>query len=231
MTARRAGFMISEKGEQGLLGWIPDRLANVNSGWVAAARAVNDAARVGIVQRLATQNEAVFTARHSKTVAAVPEPDVRAKLARGHLKRLAEEEKKLAVVEDQIFVKSHGLTPFNYDDGVVGRDNREELRKTFAAMSKEQKALAIKKGAFRRAVLEQEPEVTGLPATDYELLKQEQIRSRYPQETADIADAREAIDAVKLTLKSARKLIENELAAVGTPAVEPVESAPAKAWA
>lgn len=233
MTVRRAGFTISEKGDQGLLGWIPERLDGVNSGWVGASRAVNDAIRVGIVQRLSTQNDSVIAARTSRTVAAVPEPDVRVKLARTtYLKKLDEEEKKLSVIEDQIFLKSVSLRPFDYEDGSVGRDNREELRKTFGRMTPEQKAVALRKGVYRRAILEQQPEVTGLPASQFEQLEQAEIQRRFPQETSDINDAREAVEATKLTLRSARVLIENELRASGGTIAEPAApAAPQKAWA
>jgi hypothetical protein len=232
MAERRAGFTVNEKGDQALLGWIPERLDGVNSGWIGALRGVNDAIRVGVVQPLATQNDVVIAARTSRTAAAIPEPEVRAKLARTvRLKNLEREEKKLAVVEDQMFLKAYSLKPFDYEDGSVGRDNREELRKTFIAMTKEQKAAALQKTAFLRAVLEQEPEVTSLTASQHEQLRQEQIKRRYPQETSDLNDARETAERVKLTAQSARKLVLNELAQVGVPAVDAVPATPEKAWA
>jgi hypothetical protein len=158
---------------------------------------------------------------------------VRTKLARTtYLKKLEEEEKKLAVVEDQMFLKKISLKAYDYEDGSIGRDNREELRKTFTRMTPEQKAVALQKGVYRRAVLEQQPEVTGRPASQFELLEQAEIQRRYPQETSDLADARETAEAVKLTARSARKLVLNELAQVGVPAVDAVPVAPPeKVWA
>ena len=111
--AKRAGITASEKGDEASLGWWPERFGSVSTGWIGTAKNARGNALI-IAQRLHSQNRAVIQARTTKQIATIPEPDVRAKLARADLKKLDAAENQLNEIERGTFEKRISLQPFDY---------------------------------------------------------------------------------------------------------------------
>jgi hypothetical protein len=84
---------------------------------------------------------------------------------------------------------------------------------------------------FRAAALEQPAAASGMLPTQYDLLMQVELESKFPTELRTAADAVEAIEAARVNLRTVTKAIENELAAVGQKIVEREAPQPSNEWA
>lgn len=228
---KRAGISVDENGNPGYLPFWPDRFQNA-TGWVAALGRERTAV-LNIAQKRHLQNQAVRTAKITRQPAQLPEPDVRAKIARTEQKQLAQIHHKAAQVADEVFLKKTELRNKALDNGpsLVDAMNRAELRSALRSMPDKQRIDAMKNFKFRNAALEQPAALSGLPENLHADLIEETMRAKFPQDMTDLADAQEAIELLQETLKPATKAVQNELRAAGAPLSEPSEPEPAKPWA
>jgi hypothetical protein len=228
----RGGISVDANGNQGTIGFWPEKFDTARTGWTGALRAQFGEA-VRIAQRHHTQNEAVRMARATGKPAAIPEPNVRQSLARGEQKKLAAIEHRVFLVADEAFIKRMSLRPYDYEKtGLIGAMNRQELRAALRTMNDEQRSAALKKFEYRSAALEQPPELSGIPQSQRDLMYEAELADKFPAEVAGIAEANEAAEIVRTALKTANKAVENELIASGSTVAEPAAPpAPAKAWA
>jgi hypothetical protein len=228
----RGGITINDKGDQGTIGFWPEKFDTAHTGWTGQLRAQFGEA-VRIAQRHHTQNESVRMARATGKPTALPEPPVRQSLARAEQKKLAEIQRRVGTVADEVFRKHIGLKPFDYAaDGLIGAMNRQEIRNAFRNMTVEQRAAALRKHEYRMAVLEQPPEISDIPQSQADLLYQQALAVKFPNEIAGIIEAKEAAEIVATALKTAGNAVENELIASGTTIAEPAAPAePQKSWA
>jgi hypothetical protein len=228
----RGGITINARGDQATVGFWPEKFDRSPTGWTGQLRDLfGEAVRIG--QRHHTQNEAVLQAKVRRQEVELPEPKVRQSLARAEQKRLAEVEAAIGKITHEAFGKRAALKPFAYEkDGLIAALNRQELRATLRSMNAEERASALKSHAYRAAALELRPEQAGLAKSEFDLLYEAELATKFPEVLEGVAEAMEAAEVVALALKAAKAAVAAELVASGGTIAEPAEVAPPqKAWA
>ena len=161
----RGGMTVSaQTGQERILGFWPDELSDrstttyVGKAW----KIYTDA--MAIAQKRHEQNRKVILAKASRTEPVLPEPSVRASLARQEQKRLAQLETELQAIEHQAFMQKKSLAPFEYPaNDLADVFKRQELRSLLRELPvADRMKLVEKKYEYRRAALEQPAEVSAL---------------------------------------------------------------------
>ena len=138
-------------------------------------------------------------------------------------KPLAAMDSRINAINAQIYDKRLSLQPYDYaKDGVIGAMSRQVLRASLRTMKPEQRAAALKTHPFKIAALEQPAHLSGLDPSAHARLREETIRAKYPQDMKDLADAKEAVTAMRETVQVVMKSVEAELKAAGTTVAEPL---------
>jgi hypothetical protein len=105
----RGGMTISQDGKERILAYWPDEFSDrsatsyIGKCWRLYCESL------GIAQKRHEQNRAVIMAKLSRQSAKLPEPDVRAKIARAEQKRLAELQVQLQEISDAAFLQKKSL--------------------------------------------------------------------------------------------------------------------------
>jgi hypothetical protein len=226
----RGGITVNAQGDEAPLGFWPEKF-NGASGYVGTMRQ-HFGEVVRIAQRYHEQNRAIINGKATRQPVTLPEPDVRAKLARADQRKLGQLHQAVRKIADEAFTKKVALQPFDYGADVIDALRRQELRSSLKAMPNEQARLeAVKKLVYRRAALEQPAELSGLRPTSHERIHEAEIAQKFPDVVAAAADTAEAQEVLALAIKTTNKAIANELLASGTTVNEPPEPVASKAWA
>lgn len=227
----RGGITINDRGDQGVIGFWPEQYDSATpTSWVGRLRG-DFGAVVQIAQRHHQQNEAVKLAKTTKRPLALPEPDVRASLARAEQKKLADLHHRVATIADEAFLAKAKLKPFEYGAGVIDAMNRQELRAALRAMPDDKRSAALRSHAYRAAALEQPPELSGIPASLHTQLHDMEIAAKYPDIVNGSTEAAEAVEVVRQAIKTAGEAVKNELLASGVGVIEAVAPIVPRAWA
>jgi hypothetical protein len=216
---RRAGMRTDSSGANGPLGLWPDEWANANGRLGNLRNAFGEIKKIG--QRIHEINEVQAIAKAANKTAQLPEPDVRAKLAKADQQRLEQLQQRVNAMEQECFKAKLALSPFDYDGSVVDFLKREKLREKFAGMDAKAQEAALKTYAFRRAVLE-DRELSPLPPVKFEMIYETELATKFPDIIAEANQVTTAVDIISTGLKTVATAISNELSATGAvpPTVE-----------
>lgn len=226
----RGGITINDRGDQGTVGFWPEKFDG-STGWLGGLRNQFGEA-VRIAQRHHIANEEKRAAKNKGQPAVLPEFSVRQAISRAEQKKLDAIEAHVAKISDDAFRARSALKPFDYGDAADrAMELRKELRAHLRSVPEKERVAMLKTHAYREAVLEQRAEISGLPQSQYDLLREAELAQKFPDVIAGTADAMEGVEIVLLALKTARRAVEAELQAAGSTVAEPAIPAPAKAWA
>jgi hypothetical protein len=219
---KRAGITISTRGTEAPWGYWPEHLDNVQNGYVGRAAMQLDRAEK-IAAPLHDLRRAILEKRPNTVI---PQPDVRTMNARRSLAELADVKRHLASIEaDLTGWSTKTLKPYSYDlsetkakDSFVGR---QELRSVFRGMNASERHEALNDPAFRRAILEQPPQASGLRKSDHDILLRAELQEKFPAELQTIEHAREALDVVRVAVRATDLVLADELAELGQAPTDP----------
>jgi hypothetical protein len=139
-------------------------------------------AALRVVERLHKQNEAVRTAKVMNQPATVPEPDVRAKLARVELKTVGEAQAALDGLEQEMAQKKARLDPFGHNKASLADiTKRQELRTMLRSMTPQQRAEKAKEAHWQSAILEMPPELSGVSPSQWQMLREQVLEVLEPE--------------------------------------------------
>ena len=164
----RGGMTVSaQTGQERLLAYWPEELSDRSSTtYVGKAwKIYSDSMR--IAQRHHEQNRKQILAKAARQEVVLPEPAVRASLARAEQRRLSELQAELQAIEHQAFMQKKSLAPFDYPaNDLADVFKRQELRSLLRELPvADRMKLVEKKYEYRRAALEQPAEVSALAET------------------------------------------------------------------
>jgi hypothetical protein len=186
---------------------------------------------MAIAQKRHEQNRQVIMAKASRTEVLLPEPNVRQALARAEQKKLATLQADLRKITDAAFLQKKSLAPYEYPaNDLADVFKRQELRALLRELPQQDRMKLMQKHEFKRAALEMPPEVSALPATEYDRIYEEQLGIKHPDIVEGVAQADEAVKIVERVIKTAGEAVENELIASGGQIAEPAETPPQRAW-
>ena len=219
----RGTMTIDAKGRTGNFGvWDPE-LDQSKSVHVKQIGQQLDAA-LGIALKYHSQNRAIVERR----LLPLAEPQVRASQARADLQALQKAKEKLASVKRDAMVLRQSLSPYNYALTATNASTRDtfparaELRAVLRGMSPKERLQALGESAeLRAAMLELPAQASGMTASDYNLIHQAELETKFPTELQHTAEADRAYEAAAATIKTVEQAIANELQAINQPAVEP----------
>jgi hypothetical protein len=194
------------------LGLWPDEWADATGRLGHLRNAFGDIKKLG--QRLHEINDAQVIAKAAKQTAQLPDPDVRAKLAKADKLKLEQLQNRVNAMEEESFKTRLALKPFDYDDGVVGFMKREKLREKFAAMDAKAQEASLRTFAYRRAVLE-DKELSPLPPVKFDMTYETELATKFPEVIAEMDAVARAAEIASTGLATVNKAIENELRATG----------------
>jgi hypothetical protein len=224
------GIAIDSNGAQGTVGFWEFPEASSNS-WLGKLR-LTFGETMKIAQRHHLQNREVLLAKVANKTPKVPEVGVRQTLARQEQKRLDELDRAVGQIADETFLAKAKLKPYDYEKGgMIGALNRQELRNHLRGMDDKARREALLKPVYRAAALEQPGEISGVPASTLDQLREEELQAKYPGIVQGVEEAKEAIELLLTSLATARKAVHNELIASGAATAIPAESPEPPAWA
>ena len=108
--------------------------------------------------------------------------------------------------------------------------NRQELRSLLRELPQQDRLKLMAKYEFKRAALEQPPEVSALPVSKYTRIYEEELAQKHPDIIEGVAQANEAVKICERVIQTAGEAVNNELIAAGTTVVEPERSPTPEAW-
>jgi hypothetical protein len=154
-----------------------------------------------------------------------PDLDARRRYNEQEHKTLVNLERQTIDISDEIARKRREVKiNFNPAEIELRKERRAYLR--IIADEKARMAAITKNENFRLAALETDPEISGVPASLHRQLHDETLRTLFPQDVSDLDAATKALEIQAETLKSTRKAIESERAALGE--LSPAQVAPEK---
>jgi hypothetical protein len=227
----RGGMTINVRGDERLLAFWPAELSDrgVDSYVGKAFRLYSESMR--IAQRHHQQNRKVIESKAARREVQLPEPSVRSSLARAEQRRLTELQAELKEIEHRAFMQRSSLAPFDYpanDLGDVFR--RQELRSLLREVPQADRLKLVQKHEYRRAMLEMPCEVSAMPPSEYQRLREAELLAKHPDIIEGTTQAAEACRITSRVLQTATEAVTNELLSVGQPVREAERTAEPTAW-
>jgi hypothetical protein len=217
------------------LGFWPEQLDafNAHPSVGQARTAFVKAVHVG--QKYHERNEALMIAKASRTEVLLPEPNIRRADARREQRELSELQKQVNALQSKSYdqslaLRERVLTEPSTTPAALAR--QAELRQWLRSVDDKTRLEAIeKRHAFRMAALSHEPELSGLTQPMHALLVAQEIKSRFPKESAEIEATHHAAEVATTALKGANAAVHAEILALGDPITPTVEPQQSKRWA
>jgi hypothetical protein len=204
----RTGMTIDERGGQGLFGdFARIAAAGSHDPWIGRLAVIHNELTETHGQKL---NNRFIALRTAKTTTTFPPPAVQSLPERQkdsviREKRLAQLEQQKNAVYGEIFDLQIGLTPFDYAKEKISEAKLARLNDKFARMDKDERASALKDREFRMAVLNEPHQMSAMPKSEYDMLRQSEIERRFPNESARVASGRAAIAEIELDFKTVQR--------------------------
>jgi hypothetical protein len=232
MKMARTGMTVDEKGAQGLFGDFSRITAGgSNDPWLGRLSILNNELTETHGQKLNNRFVALRTAKTTGQAAAVPSLPDRKKDSVIREKRLAQLEQQKNSIAGEIFDLQISLSPFDFSKEKISEAKLARLNDKFATMSRDDRASALKDREFRMAVLNEPYQMSAMPKSEYDMLKQSEIARRFPNESARIALGKAAIAEVELTFKTVQRAHAEDKQYYGALAEPAVLAEDEKAWA
>ena len=92
---------------------------------------------------------------------------------------------------------------------------QQELRAAYARMTPEQRREVQGRGRYARALLQTEPEVSGMTPSDWNLLKRSELEKLKPDLLPRFQAEELAVEAAKQSLETVRRALRAEAVALG----------------
>ncbi len=202
----RTGMTIDERGGQGLFGdFARIAAAGSNDAWIGRLNIINHELTEIEGQKLNNRFVALRTAKTTGQPAAVNSLADRQKDSIRREKRLAILEAQKNAVAGEVFDLQVSLSPFDYSKEKISEAKLARLNDKFARMDKDDRASALQDREFRMAILNEPHQMSAMPKSEYEMLKQSEIARRFPNESARIALGRAALAEAELTFKTVQR--------------------------
>jgi hypothetical protein len=231
MKMARTGMTVDEKGAQGLFGDFARITAGgSNDPWLGRLSILNNELTETHGQKLNNRFIALRTAKTTGQPAAVQSLPDRQKDSVIREKRLAILEAHKNSIAGEIFDLQVSLSPFDYSKEKISEAALHRLNNKFATMNKDERNEALKQREFRMAILNEPHQMSAMPKSEYDMLKQSEIARRFPNESARIALGRAAIAEAELTFKTVQRAHATDKQNYA-PAVPAVLAEDKKAWA
>jgi hypothetical protein len=187
---------------------------------------------MSIAQKYHDRLEATKLAKIRREAIPTVEPAVTERRAREDLKALAVIFNRVNAVEDQAFLKKATLRPFPPASNLIEAHRLTETRALLLKMPiADRMKVADKKSHFQRAILDAEPELSGISEPFHKQLHERLVREFFPAEIDAAEQALEACALDKRAIAAGVAAAEHEIVASGATVIEPPAPAPAKAWA
>jgi hypothetical protein len=204
----RTGMAVDENGGQGLFGDFARITAGgSNDPWIGRLALIHNELTETHGRRL---NNRFIALRTAKTTTTYPPPAVqslpeRQKDSAMREKRLAQLEQQKNSIYGEIFDLQISLTPFDYSKEKISETKLARLNDRFATMNKDERNEALKQREFRMAILNEPHQMSAMPKSEYDMLRQSEIARRFPNESARVALGREAIAEIELDFKTVQR--------------------------
>jgi hypothetical protein len=230
----RTGMTINERGGQGLFGDFARIAAGAgNDVWLGRLSLIHNELTETHGQKLNNRFIALRTAKATNTYPppAVPSLQERQKDSVIREKRLAQLEQQKNSIYGEIFDLQISMTPFDYAKEKISEAKLARLNDKFATMTKDERATALSDREFRMAVLNEPHQMSAMPRSEYDMLKQSEIARRFPNESARVALGRAAIAEAELTFKTVRAAHAEDKQSCAALAETAVMAEDTKKWA
>jgi hypothetical protein len=221
---------VDTRGTEKILSYWPDELSDRGDTYVGKAfRLYSESMR--IAQRHHEQNRKVIESKAARREVQLPEPLVRASLARQEQKKLAQLQAELQAVSDAAFLQRSSLSPCDYPaNDLADLFKRQELRQILRESPQQDRMKLVQKYEYRRAMLEQPAEVSAMSATEYQRLREAELLAKHPDIIEGTNAAAEACRIVKTVLETTSLAVNNELIATGQQIVETEKTPTPESW-
>jgi hypothetical protein len=215
-------------GSEKTLGFWPDEFktryqAGSNVSRLGAER--GKALKIG--QRLHNQNIEIRTAASSGREPQIPDVAVRRQRAREDLKALKAIANERLAIEANAITTKEGLKPYDYSKH---NPLLAEYRSLLRGASDKERAALLQKPAYREALFQGDPSLSGVSDKQHEVLWDRELRARFPDAMRAYDDHATAQEATRLAFEAAHTALLNEFKAIGEPLEEPGAPAPKPDW-
>jgi hypothetical protein len=227
----RAGATISVGGDEGALGYLPERFAKQIEPNTIGARAMAAKAQAEEVVRGYHNLNRVYLEAKAKgqdPSAALPDPRVQLQQFQSDTAAVAKLEADVQLLEIEHMRAGETLQPYRPSKDMLDFAKNEELRRTFSRMSADQRALAIERPSYRRAILETEGEASGITPGEHEILREASLRVLQPGALERREVERLALDAMKQSLSTAKAALRAASVRLGQNKPSPKPTPPDK---
>lgn len=228
----RTGMQIDERGTQGVFGDF-SRITATGSRdvWIGRLSMANNELVNDHGLKLNNHVRAISNAKMSGQPAAVLPLPERQKAAVMREKRLNEIENQRNQIASEMFDLEISLTPFDYSKEKISEAMLARLTDKFAGMNEDARKEALKTREFRMAVLKEPHQMSSMMKSDWDMLRQQEIARRFPDESARLALAKSAVEEFDLTQKTIRRAHDVDKKSCNADAEPVVLAEDKKAWA
>jgi hypothetical protein len=228
---RRHGMTVAPDGgpgsEKTLGHWPADFQTKYQPGSNVGRAGAERAKGLKVGQRLHEQFSEIKSAKAANREPSVPDVSVRRQRAREDQKTLNGIRNARLEIETAAIVAKDNLKPWDYSKH---DPLRAEYRQMMRQADDKTRAELLRKPAYREALFQGDPSLSGVSEKQYDQLWEIELRTRFPDQMTAYDDSMTAVEALGHVYDAADTALRNELKAIGEPIFEPGAPTPKPAW-